>query len=36
MYAHEPSLAKLRKDLVKFYESALSPVQKEMKEADQR
>lgn len=36
MYAHEPSLAKLRKDLVKFYESALSPVQKEMEEADKR
>ena len=36
MYAHEPSLAKLRKDLVKFYESALSPVDKKMEEADQR
>jgi carboxypeptidase C (cathepsin A) len=36
MYAHEPSLAKLRKDLVKFYEAALSPVEKEMEEADQR
>jgi carboxypeptidase C (cathepsin A) len=36
MYAHEPSLAKLRKDLVKFYESALSPVQKKMEEADKR
>ncbi|WP_428306803.1 S10 family peptidase [Lacipirellula sp.] len=36
MYAHEPSLAKLRKDLVKFYDSALSNVQKEMAEADKR
>ncbi len=36
MYAHEPSLAKLRKDLVKFYDSALSPVQEEMAEADKR
>lgn len=36
MYAHEPSLAKLRKDLVKFYESALSPVDEEMEEADKR
>lgn len=36
MYAHEPSLAKLRKDLLKFYESALEPVQKEMDDADQR
>ncbi|MBL9162027.1 MAG: hypothetical protein JNL18_04710 [Planctomycetaceae bacterium] len=36
MYAHEPSLAKLRKDLVKFYDSALSPVDQEMDEADQR
>lgn len=36
MYAHEPSLAKLRKDLVKFYDSALSPVNQEMDEADQR
>jgi carboxypeptidase C (cathepsin A) len=36
MYAHEPSLAKLRKDLVTFYESALSPVQEEMEAADKR
>jgi carboxypeptidase C (cathepsin A) len=26
MYAHEPSLAKLRKDLVKFYEKTLEPL----------
>jgi carboxypeptidase C (cathepsin A) len=26
MYAHEPSLAKLRKDLLKFYESTLEPL----------
>jgi len=36
MYAHEPSLAKLHKDLVKFYDSALTPVQEEMEEADKR
>lgn len=36
MYAHEPSLAKLRKDLVNFYESALEPVQKKLDDADQR
>jgi carboxypeptidase C (cathepsin A) len=36
MYAHEPSLAKLRKDLVAFYDSALSPVDEEMEEADKR
>lgn len=36
MYAHEPSLAKLRKDLLKFYESALDPVQKEMDDAEER
>lgn len=36
MYAHEPSLAKLRKDLLKFYESALEPVQKKMDDADER
>jgi hypothetical protein len=28
MYAHEPSLAKLRKDLVKFYDDTLKPLQK--------
>ncbi|HEX6961609.1 MAG TPA: hypothetical protein VF175_07060, partial [Lacipirellula sp.] len=27
MYAHEPSLAKLREDLVKFYEEALEPLE---------
>jgi carboxypeptidase C (cathepsin A) len=27
MYAHEPSLAKLRKDLVKFYEKSLEPLE---------
>ena len=36
MYAHEPTLAKLRKDLVRFYDSALSNVQQEMEEADKR
>ena len=31
MYAHEPSLKKLRKDLLKFYESALAPLEEEKK-----